>query len=198
MNLGRQIWTVKWGEKNNWVFRLAAPLLIGMVAAWGWSAKVMHLGNKEWSSWVLVPGGLVAIAVFILLAPDRYSHTLGDKGFMLTLVRHGVIAKKWVILYADVDDVEFNYTRLVAVGNTKIYSKTEVRIGFLDRKGDVLIELEDTFHEPWQQANGWTPAQAVDLSLVDHLSGTNEARLGFDAHKAWKASKTIPHDGVYR
>lgn len=198
MNLGKPVWAVRWSEKNNWGFRLLAPLMFGVFTMALWNSKVMHLGKHDFSAWSLVPAALVAIAVYVLLAPDRYSHTLGSDGFVLTLVRHGVISRKWVIAFADVDDVEFKYTRRVSVGNTHVYSKTEVQIGFLDRKGDVLIELEDEFHEPWQQKHGWNTTEAIDLSTIDYLPGTNEARLGFDAHKAWKASKIVPRDGVYR
>jgi len=198
MNVGTEIWAVRWGENNSWFIRIAGTLFIGVIASAIWASTVMHLDKKEFSYWPLIPGALCAIAAFVLLAPDRYAHVLGKDGFALTLVRHGVIAKKWVIRFADVDDIDTTYTRIVTDGHSQIYTKTKVQIGFLARNGDVLIELEDYFHEPWQQQHGWTPTEPVDLSLVDRLPGTNEARLGFDAMKAWKASKQMPHDGIYR
>lgn len=198
MNVGTEIWAVRWGEKNSWFIRIGGSLFVGVMALYLWSSWVMHLGKNEFSYVPFIPGVLCAIAAFILLAPDRYAHVLGKDGFALALVRHGVISKKWLIRFADVDDVETKFTRIVTDAHSQIYSITRVQIGFLARNGDVLIELEDEFHEPWQQKHGWTPTEPIDMSLVDRLPGSNEARLGFDAIKAWKVSKQMPHDGVYR
>ncbi len=196
--LGEVVWSVGWKERSELVGRVLFALFAGVIGSYAFAHFVLHANEHDRIEPVLgLPGLAVAAIVFVLLGPDRYCMVLGKKGFTISRKQLGFRITRRMVEFAEADDVEVTYTRIVSDGVSQLYTRTDVAFVFLDREGYELERIDGTIDEPAQRAAGkWDPTAPVDLS--NPRARDRNAQLGYAAVDWFHAFKDQRDATPYR
>ena len=192
------MWSVGWKEQSEYVGRVIVSLVVGAIGLYAFSRFVLHAGEHDHVSPLQLLTGLgLATLAFLLFGPDAHCMVLGKRGFTISRKQWGFRITRRMVEFADTDDVEVTYTRIVSDAVYQLYTRTDVVFTFLDRDGDEVERIEGRIDEPSQREAGkWDPTAPIDLS--EPRARDRNAQLGFAAVDWFRAFKDQRDATPYR
>jgi hypothetical protein len=203
-DIGPVISATAWRDASSVIDRVVPAVITGVlvIAAHlllaGRLESLRSLSRLQPSDWVL--GGIATVIAGVIFGPDRHCSCLGKHGFSLSRMRFQWLFKSRRLLqFADVDDVETRYTRIVSDHVSWIYKQTDVWFLWLDKQGQEVFRLGGSFYEPAQRIPGdHDEKEPLDLSEVPGLDACAPAVLGFAAVEAFRRFQDQREGGPFR